>query len=112
MKNGKTAIKLEIRIKTEIAPTNGTYLTPSCPTFSTSKSRIPNSSGFVSRNSAICCIAPGFSTDKRDRTINANIVPINTTNMPITTCWGIGVSGCAGCTCSLDSTAAASGPRM
>jgi len=97
--NGKAPNIFASKTKIERLPTTGIYLSQSCPAFSSSTSVMPNPSGLVRSNSAICCEAPGRSTDKRERTHKAKIVPTNRTSRPITTCSGIGKLGFSGRMC-------------
>src|SRR5260370_8050982 len=96
LRNGNAPSKFESKTKIATLPTTGTYRSQWCPAFSCSTSVMPNPSGFVSSNSATCCEAPGRSTDKRERTHKAKIVPTSRTSRPITTCSGIGSSAFVG----------------
>ena len=71
-KAGKTLSKLDSRMKMEIAPMNGMYLSAPWPTFSSSRSLMPNPSGLVRSISAACWKPPGRSTESRVRRIMAS----------------------------------------
>src|SRR5260370_42009086 len=87
---GKTLKRFDSKMNTDTEPTTGTYCSPSCPAFSSNKSLIPNPVGFVSSISAICCAAPGLSTDNRDRSHRAPPIPIRKTTNCMTTASDIG----------------------
>ena len=93
LKNGNAPKRFASKMNSATAPTIGTYFFQSWPAFSSRTSLMPNPIGFVSSSSAICCEAPGRSTDKRALSKSANTVPTTSTVSAITTCSGIGVSG-------------------
>src|SRR6202171_2774357 len=66
LRKGKTPKRFASRIKRETEPTMAMYRRQSWPAFSSKMSLIPNPRGFVSKNSATCCDAPGRSTDNRE----------------------------------------------
>src|SRR5260370_9973539 len=82
--NGKTPSKLDKRMKTDTDPTIGTYLIQLWPEFSFRMSFSPNPMGFVRSSSATCCMAPGRSTESRERSRKASPKPKRKTQKAIT----------------------------
>src|SRR5437879_9309456 len=109
--NGKTPSKFDKRMKTDTDPTIGTYLIELCPEFSFRMSFGPNPMGFVRSSSATCCMAPGRSSESRERSRKASPEHKSKTQKAITTCSGIGLSGLLGLTCSAERMARAKCPK-
>src|SRR5271168_4738002 len=105
IKVGNNPTRLQISTKIPMLPSIATYFCPSCPTLSSSKSRIPTPIEFVSSASMHCCVPPGRSTDIRPFSHKKKIAASANTTISKATWLGIGNSAFSGWTCIAASNA-------
>src|SRR5277367_1679431 len=105
IKVGNNPTRLQISTKIPMLPSIATYFCPSCPTLSSSKSRIPTPIEFVSNASMHCCVPPGRSTDIRPFSHKKKIAASANTTISKATWLGIGNSAFSGWTCIAASNA-------